>query len=92
MTKGSSRISKRSFNEVPSKMVCCQSTEALNQNNDSMQKSIMLWYTSASNITKMNEEVLERWEKWRSEAIILIVLFCFHLIVFNFYFEGKLWG
>lgn len=84
MTKSSCRISKRSFSEVPAKMVCHVQRlwiRIITPCDDHLwvglivQKNIMLWHTSAYNTTRMNEEVLERQQQWKNE--VDFCLFCF---------------
>ena len=78
--------------------------EVLNQTNNSLDNEplqVMLFGqkdvlddTVAPSSTKMNEEAVERWERWRSEVAFLPFLFKIVayldliFILFNFHFAG----
>lgn len=80
---GKGRISGKRFCKGPV-LIVYQKSEALNKTYNSLQQTFAsnliedtLWHTAASNESKINEEVLERWESWRSKVSFVVCLFCF---------------
>lgn len=40
-----------------------------------LDKGSAAWQMAAPNATKMNEQVMERWERWRSEVIFFVLFY-----------------